>query len=83
LADQVAVRQAPDLKKVPPGEQFNFEQLVDDLNRRGLSAVGFPDTDALLDHLLKSLVPNDLVLIMSNGGFDNLHQRLLDGLEKR
>jgi UDP-N-acetylmuramate: L-alanyl-gamma-D-glutamyl-meso-diaminopimelate ligase len=83
LADQVAVRQAPDLKKVPPGEQFNFEQLVDDLNRRGLSAVGFPDTDALLDHLLNSLVPNDLVLIMSNGGFDNLHQRLLDGLEKR
>ena len=80
-AEKVVVRQAPDLGKVPPEERFNFEQLVDDLNQRGLSAVGFPDTDGLLDHLLESLAPNDLVLIMSNGGFDNLHQRLLDGLK--
>jgi UDP-N-acetylmuramate: L-alanyl-gamma-D-glutamyl-meso-diaminopimelate ligase len=27
--------------------------------------------------------PGDLVIVMSNGGFDNIHQRLLDALGAR
>jgi UDP-N-acetylmuramate: L-alanyl-gamma-D-glutamyl-meso-diaminopimelate ligase len=39
-----------------------------------------PDVDTLLAQLLTQVHPGDTVLIMSNGGFGQLHQRLLDAL---
>lgn len=83
LADEILVRTAPDLAKVPEGERFSSEQLVDDLRGRGFSARHFPDTDLLLAHLADMVHPGDVVLIMSNGGFDNIHVRLLDELRRR
>lgn len=41
------------------------------------------NADALLPVLLADIRPGDIVLIMSNGGFDNIHQRLLDALSQR
>ncbi|GMQ90712.1 MAG: UDP-N-acetylmuramate:L-alanyl-gamma-D-glutamyl-meso-diaminopimelate ligase [Gammaproteobacteria bacterium] len=43
----------------------------------------FDTVDGLLEQLLQSLRPHDQVLIMSNGGFENLHVRLLEGLKQR
>ena len=40
-------------------------------------------TDAVLAALLEGTAPGDVVLVMSNGGFDNLHARLLEGLRRR
>ena len=40
----------------------------------------FDDTDAIINFLAQRAEKNDLVLIMSNGGFDNIHQRLLESL---
>ncbi len=40
----------------------------------------FQTTEALLEKLLKIIQSGDHVLIMSNGGFENLHQRLLNAL---
>lgn len=40
----------------------------------------FQTTDDLLQQLLKTIQSGDHVLIMSNGGFENLHQRLLNAL---
>ena len=39
------------------------------------------NVDAILLNLKKQLQPGDHVLIMSNGGFDGIHQKLLDMLE--
>ncbi len=36
--------------------------------------------DAIIAALRKEARPGDSILIMSNGGFDNIHQRLLDAL---
>ncbi|MDY6851064.1 MAG: UDP-N-acetylmuramate:L-alanyl-gamma-D-glutamyl-meso-diaminopimelate ligase [Thermodesulfobacteriota bacterium] len=80
-ADKVLVRQPPDLAKVPKKERFSSKQLVQDLRDRGKSAFFFQDANLLLDHLLAETRPGDVVLIMSNGGFDNLHDRLLKGLK--
>jgi UDP-N-acetylmuramate: L-alanyl-gamma-D-glutamyl-meso-diaminopimelate ligase len=43
-------------------------------------AVACPDTDGLLAALLEQARPGDHVLIMSNGGFGALHERLLAAL---
>jgi UDP-N-acetylmuramate: L-alanyl-gamma-D-glutamyl-meso-diaminopimelate ligase len=79
-ADIVCIRRPPLLEKIPEGERFSSENLVADLRRRGRAAHFFPDTDEILAFLLKTAVPGDVILIMSNGGFDNIHERLLEAL---
>ncbi len=79
-ADIICIRKPPLLKKIPCGQRFSSEQLVEDLKNRGKNAYYFPDTDAILDFLLATARPGDHILIMSNGGFDNIHQRLLENL---
>jgi len=71
------IREPPMTEKIPLQERFSAERLVSDLRKKGLSSHWFPDTDSLLAHLLSGIRKGDMVLIMSNGGFDNLHQRLL------
>jgi UDP-N-acetylmuramate: L-alanyl-gamma-D-glutamyl-meso-diaminopimelate ligase len=79
-ADMVCVRQAPMLDKIPADQRFSSEQLVADLKDQGKQAFFFPDTDAIVDFLMTHARPNDVLLMMSNGGFDNIHTRLLEAL---
>ena len=76
-ADLICIARPPLLNKIPPDQRFSSEKLVDDLRNRGKDAHYFPDTDAILDFLTREARSGDLVLIMSNGGFDNIHQRLI------
>jgi len=80
MADLICIRQPPLLKKIPAGQRFSSRQLVNDLKRRGKDAHYFPDTDAIIEFLSTTARPQDLILIMSNGGFDNIHERLLKAL---
>ncbi len=79
-ADMVCIRQAPMLEKIPSDQRFSSLQLVEDLKQRGKQAYYFPDTDAIIEFLLAQASPGDVFLIMSNGGFDNIHARLLEAL---
>lgn len=79
-ADRICIRKPPLLDKIPEKERFSSEQLVQDLRNRGKDAYYFENTEAILQFLVKTLKSGDLVLIMSNGGFDNIHQRLLESL---
>jgi UDP-N-acetylmuramate: L-alanyl-gamma-D-glutamyl-meso-diaminopimelate ligase len=79
-ADMICIRQAPMLEKIPAGQRFSSEKLVGDLCRSGKEAFYFDDTDQIIDFLLEQVRPRDIVLIMSNGGFDNIHARLLERL---
>jgi UDP-N-acetylmuramate: L-alanyl-gamma-D-glutamyl-meso-diaminopimelate ligase len=79
-ADLICVRRPPLLEKIPKGHRFSSERLVKDLIRRGKNAFYFPDTDAIIDFLVAETRSGDMVFIMSNGGFDNIHDRLLKRL---
>jgi UDP-N-acetylmuramate: L-alanyl-gamma-D-glutamyl-meso-diaminopimelate ligase len=68
-------------EKIPIQERFSSARLVEDLHRRGLEAFYFPNTDLLLEEVLKEIRTGDVVLFMSNGSFDNLPARLLNRLE--
>jgi UDP-N-acetylmuramate: L-alanyl-gamma-D-glutamyl-meso-diaminopimelate ligase len=76
-ADLICIRAPSMLHKVPPEERFSSKQLVADLQEAGNAAHHFSDTQAIIDFLAPALRPGDMVLIMSNGGFDNIHDRLL------
>ena len=83
-ADAVLLREPLPLAGVAADELFSSAQLADDLRRNGQhDACSFPDTDALLTYLERSLATGDVVAILSNGGFDNIHVRLLECLQKR
>lgn len=43
----------------------------------------FTDSQLLIEHLVNNLEPDSHVVMMSNGGFDNIHQRLLQALKTR
>lgn len=62
---------------------MDAEAVVRRIERRGTPAALYPDADALLPPLLEALRPGDVALVMSNGGFGGLHQRLLDALAAR
>ncbi|MCP4695641.1 MAG: UDP-N-acetylmuramate:L-alanyl-gamma-D-glutamyl-meso-diaminopimelate ligase [Gammaproteobacteria bacterium] len=64
LADSVLVYQPPDLN-------WHFP-------KTGITV--FNSVENLLVHLLESAKTGDHVLIMSNGSFENIHNRLIDGL---
>jgi len=78
--DVMMIREPAMMDKIPMVERFSTEQLVSDLGKRGLEAHCFADTDLLLANLLSRIKAGDMVLIMSNGGFDNLHQRFLKAM---
>ncbi|PIE71569.1 MAG: UDP-N-acetylmuramate:L-alanyl-gamma-D-glutamyl-meso-diaminopimelate ligase [Deltaproteobacteria bacterium] len=82
-ADRIYIRQPPLLSKIPEDIRFSSEQLAADLRSRGKDARSFPDTDAILDALETDARPGDLILIMSNGGFDCIHTRLVKRLAKK
>ena len=77
-ADLVCIRKPPLLQKIPVDDRFSSQKLVDDLKSRGKAAFFFPDTDAIIDFIVDIARPGDLILVMSNGGFDNIHERLLE-----
>lgn len=59
---------------------FDPEAVAIGIQARGIPAHVADDVDALLPLLLEALRPGDIALIMSNGAFGNLHERLLRAL---
>ena len=43
----------------------------------------FSDTAALIERIVEITAPKDHLLVMSNGGFEGIHRRLLDALETK
>ena len=81
-ADQVFVKAPPIRHNDDPEAMLDMDLLVETIGERGPAAHAHPDVDALLAALLGTLRAGDVALIMSNGGFGGLHQRLIDALEQ-
>ena len=57
------------------------DAVVRSIRDRGTPADAFEDVDGMLPALLDTLRPGDVALLMSNGSFDGLHDRLLAALD--
>ena len=80
-ANEVVIREPDKIPGLAVEEMFSAATLVADLRARGVAASSFGGTGEIIDYLLQTLSPEDVVVIMSNGGFDNIHVRLLAGLD--
>ncbi|HEY0428895.1 MAG TPA: UDP-N-acetylmuramate:L-alanyl-gamma-D-glutamyl-meso-diaminopimelate ligase [Pyrinomonadaceae bacterium] len=63
------------------GQVLDVEELVRDIARQGKPAFSFADADLIVSHLAPELRANDVVAIMSNGGFGGIHEKLLNFLK--
>tara|TARA_Y100000746_G_scaffold108870_1_gene93094 strand:+ start:130 stop:1485 length:1356 start_codon:yes stop_codon:yes gene_type:complete len=71
-----SLRDADDVLLFEP-ENLNWS-LKEQADKAGMQC--FDSTTAIIDTVLENIEPNQHVLIMSNGGFNGLHQQLVDGL---
>ena len=81
-ADLSLIRAVANDKPVAEDDLFNSARLADDLKKKGLSALAFDDTDQIIAHLARIAQPGDIIAILSNGGFDNIHERLIETLKE-
>ena len=72
---------APPLRHNDDADNFlDAAALAAAITARGTPASTFPDAEALLPALVEAVRPGDVVLVMSNGSFGGLHERLLRAL---
>ena len=65
------------------GKVLDVDELVKDIELQGKPAHSFPDADAIVEHLTPELADGDVVIVMSNGGFGGIHEKLLNVLGER
>ncbi len=82
-ADEVVVVPPFDAEKIPEAERFDSAELVAVLRRKEQRAVLHRNADAVVADLSGRLGAGAVILIMSNGAFDNIHEKLLSALRAR
>jgi UDP-N-acetylmuramate: L-alanyl-gamma-D-glutamyl-meso-diaminopimelate ligase len=79
-ADRAIIAGVFKMAAIPEDERLSPERVVQALAANGRDARVFPSVDAILTAVPAEMRAGDLVVIMSNGGFDNIHERLLAAL---
>jgi UDP-N-acetylmuramate: L-alanyl-gamma-D-glutamyl-meso-diaminopimelate ligase len=77
LADGVFISQVAKLEQIPEEERLDAERVVAAIAKAGRPAFYEQNADAIVDRIVPMLRPNDVVAVFSNGGFDNIHEKLL------
>jgi UDP-N-acetylmuramate: L-alanyl-gamma-D-glutamyl-meso-diaminopimelate ligase len=80
LADGVFISQVAALEQIPAQERLVPERVVATIEAAGRPAFYEPDAAAIVERIAPLLEPDDVVAIFSNGGFDRIHERLLEKL---
>jgi len=83
LADRIIVAPVDNPGKVDEHERFSVDQLVADLAADKADARTFPSVDAIVEALGSETRPGDVLLIMSNGGFGGIYQKLPERLKAK
>lgn len=77
-ADYVVISEVFDSRKAAEkGETLNTRKLIKDISGSNKPALAFGEVEEILAHLVPQLRSGDVVAIMSNGGFDGIHEKLL------
>jgi UDP-N-acetylmuramate: L-alanyl-gamma-D-glutamyl-meso-diaminopimelate ligase len=69
--------------RIAEDKRLSPEQIVADLKADGHQARYIPTTAAIVEQVAEDARSGDLIVVMSNGGFDNIHEKLLAALKAR
>ena len=76
-ANAVVVSQVARLEQLAPAERLDPGQLMKDLQTSGKPTAYLPDADAIVAHVRQSAQGGDIICVFSNGGFGDIHAKLL------
>ncbi|MFB6273204.1 MAG: glutamate ligase domain-containing protein, partial [Salinibacter sp.] len=79
-ADRVFLKAPPVRHNDDPDAMLDPDAVVQTIQNRGTPATTFDDVDAVLPTLMDTLQPGDVALLMSNGSFGGLPERLPEAL---
>ena len=77
LADGVFISQVARLEQIPENERLKPDRVVAAIASAGRPAFYEQNADAIVERIVPLLQPKDVVVVFSNGGFDNIHEKLL------
>jgi UDP-N-acetylmuramate: L-alanyl-gamma-D-glutamyl-meso-diaminopimelate ligase len=80
-ADGVVLAQVARMDQLSPDQRLDPEKVVSDLRRDGKEAFYEADTAAIVSRAVGLAGRGDVIVVFSNGGFDNIHSKLLEALE--
>jgi UDP-N-acetylmuramate: L-alanyl-gamma-D-glutamyl-meso-diaminopimelate ligase len=66
---------------LPEAERLSIEELVRDVGAAGRRIRHIPAVDDIVATVAREAQDGDMILIMSNGGFDGIHDKLLSALQ--
>ena len=79
-ADGVFISQVAKLEQIPENERLNPEAVVNAIQESGRPAFYEENADAIVNRIVPMLRAQDIVAVFSNGGFDRIHEKLLEKL---
>lgn len=66
----------------PAGLEWGLKEVIENAEHKGTQQV-VRSTDAIIEHITAHVEAGDAIIIMSNGGFEGIHQRLLTALREQ
>ena len=82
-ADTVIIAEVAFANVLRPEERLDTARLESDLKAGGKHALFLPDVDTIINHLAQHAQGGNVVCVFTNGGFGNIHSKLLERLGKR
>lgn len=79
-ADFAVVARVENHKKLKPEEQLDEQLLCEEITKAGTECHLGESVDEIVAHVVTHVHPGDVLLVMSNGGFGGIHNKLLAGL---
>jgi len=81
-ADRVVMAGLYQAEKVPEKDRMSVERVIDAINRLcgDSRAVMIESGQDIASYVAKGAVSGDIMLVMSNGGFDGVHEKILQAL---
>jgi UDP-N-acetylmuramate: L-alanyl-gamma-D-glutamyl-meso-diaminopimelate ligase len=76
-ADGVVMAQVARMEQLAPEQRLDPERVVQDIAATGRPAFYEADVDAIIARLRPLVQAPDVIVVLSNGGFGNIHERLL------
>jgi UDP-N-acetylmuramate: L-alanyl-gamma-D-glutamyl-meso-diaminopimelate ligase len=83
LADEVVLAAIFRPEAIPEDERLDGAGVVADIKRQGVPARQLSDADAIVAAIVPELRRGDVVVILSNGGFGGIYEKLPRSVESR